>query len=153
MALVLVSHGEKNVALGYDTTTGERGFLVRFINKSGGASVKGHIVAASSAVDNAVTIETSGFDPIGVFAESGIPDGSAAWVWMNGSVAQVMYKDGVAATRGYVALCDDTDGMAYDVAVPSSNPVVAEHFRELGHVMESKTAGTSVLALVCLHFN
>lgn len=29
----------------------------------------------------------------------------------------------------------------------------AEHFKEIGHVLESATAGTDVLVLVSLHFN
>jgi hypothetical protein len=62
-------------------------------------------------------------------------------------------KDSTAATRGYVALGDDVDGRIYQVEVPSSNPVVAEHFREIGHICESKNAGTDVLVLVGLHFN
>lgn len=47
----------------------------------------------------------------------------------------------------------DVDGRIYQVEVPSSNPVVAEHFREVGHICESKNAGTNVLVLVDLHFN
>lgn len=36
---------------------------------------------------------------------------------------------------------------------PPHNPVVAEHFKEIGHVMESKNAGTNVLVRCILHFN
>lgn len=152
MAISLVMHGGV-VALGYDSATNERGMLVKFINRTGGASVKGTLVALSPTADREVIKEANEFDCVGVVQEAGVAEASEMWVWVNGSVAQVLYKDSVAATRGYVLLAADTDGRAIDVAVPSSNPVVAEHFKECGHVMESKSAGTNVLVLVALHFN
>jgi len=75
------------------------------------------------------------------------------WVWMPGSICQVLFKNSTASTRGNVALAADTDGRAIDVAVPSSNPVVAEHFKEIGHVLETKSSGTNVLVLVATHYN
>mgnify|MGYP007112908832 CR=1 FL=1 len=76
------------------------------------------------------------------------------WVWCNGSVAQVLFKDSVAATHGNILLAGDTDGRAIDVANPGGGlPGTDTHFKECGHVLESKTAGTGVLALCSLHFN
>lgn len=153
MALTLIAHGNKTVAIGYDSTTGERGLLVKHINRTGHASVKGECVSCSTTADNEVICSPSGFDIIGVVAEAGVAEGSEMWVWKTGSVAQVLLKDGTAAVRAYVALGDDADGRVYGIAVPDSNPVQAEHFREIGHFHESKDAGTNVLALVDLHFN
>jgi hypothetical protein len=152
MALILTSTTGL-VALGSDSATNERGFLVKFINRTGATSVKGTVVSASTATDREVIKQANEFDSIGVIAEAGIAEGSDMWLWMCGSVAQVLMKDGVAAVRGYVALAADTDGRADNVDVPTSNPVVAQHFKEIGHVMQSVNAGTNVLALVCLHFN
>ena len=152
MAISLLEHGDV-VALGYDSATNERGFLAKFINRTGGASVKGTLIAASTTADREVVKEANEFDCIGVVQEAGVSEGSEMWVWLNGSICQVLYKDSVAATRGYVLLAADTDGRAIDVAVPSSNPVVAEHFKECGHVMQSASAGTNVLVLASLHFN
>jgi hypothetical protein len=151
--MALVYTGTGKAAVGFDSVTGERGFLVKVKNVTGGTSVKGTILAACTTEDNAVCIESSGFDPIGICAESGIPANADMWMWCNGSICQVLMKDSTASVRGYVGLCDDADGVAYVVAVPSSNPVVAEHFRELGHCLESKDAGTGVLALFSIHFN
>ncbi len=153
MAIELVSASNKVVAIGSDTSTGERGLLVKMINRTGHASVKGEIVAASTATDKEVILQANEYDAIGVVQEAGVAEGSEMWVWMPGSVCQVLYKNSVAATRGYVLLAADTDGRGIDIAVPSSNPVVAEHFKECGHVMESKGAGTNVLVLCCIHFN
>jgi hypothetical protein len=153
MALALIAHGDKTVALGSDSATGERGFLCKMVNRTGKASVKGEIVGPSSTADREAVLEDTGFDPIGVIQEAGVAEGSEMWVWMTGSICQVLMKDATAAVRAYVALADDVNGRAYGVAVPSANPAVAEHFREIGHFLESKDAGTNVLALAILHFN
>lgn len=152
MALILTSTTGL-VALGSDAATGERGFLVKHINRTGHTSVKGETISCSASADNEVILSPNGFDIIGVVAEAGVAEGAEMWCWKNGSVAQVLIKDGTAATRGYVVLGDDVDGRAYMVEVPSSNPVVAEHFREIGHCHQSVSSGTNVLALVDLHFN
>ena len=151
MALQYV--GNEKAAYGYDSATGERGFLLKMKNKTGANSVKGSVVSASSGTDNAFGLQSNEFDAFGVVQEAGIADGSDCWVWVNGSVAQVLFKDSEAATRAYVALAADTDGRALCVAVPTSNPVVAEHFKEIGHVLETKDGGTDVLVLCHLHFN
>ena len=145
--------GNEKAAIGYDAATGERGFLLKMKNKTGGNTVKGQVVSASGTVDNSFILQANEFDSFGIVQEGGIADGSDAWVWINGSVAQVLFKDSTAAVRGYVALAADTDGRATNVEVPSSNPVVAEYFKEIGHVLESKEGGTDVLVLCHLHFN
>lgn len=153
MALSTLEFGDV-VALGYDSSTNERGFLVKMLNKTGAATVKGTLVAASTATDKGFILQANEYDTIGVVEESGIADGSEAWVWVNGSVCQVLFKDTVASTRGNILIAADTDGRAIDVANPGVGlPAVETHFKECGHVLESKIAGTDVLALAMLHFN
>lgn len=144
--LVLTSNPAGTSALGSNALTGERGFLVRMVNGTGAASVKGSVIAASQSTDNQFVLQANEFDAFGVVAESGVANGQPCWVWVNGSVAQVLWKDATVATRGRVTLCADTDGRAVDIAVP-------EHFKEIGHTLESKGAGTNVLVLCQLHFN
>jgi len=79
-------------------------------------------------------------------------DGGETWVIITG-VAEVLWKDSTTATKGRVALAADTDGRAIDVAVPSANPVVAEHFKEIGHVLEDNAGGVNQLVKCILHFN
>jgi hypothetical protein len=110
------------------------GIAVKMINGTGAETVLGSVVTVSSTEDNKFALQTNEFDAIGV-------------------VAEVLFKNGEAATRGHVALSADTDGRARGIAVPSSNPVVAEHFKEIGHVLESKNAGTNILVKCILHFN
>jgi len=149
-------------ALAYGNNMGafnERGgLMVRLINKTGAASVKGVIVELSSATDFAIMEATAGGpDPIGVVYEDGIADGDSVWVVYSGP-AQVLLKDGTAATREYWgALSDDTAGRAdFTTAAPSGGTVneLRTHLeREIGHVMESQSAGTDVLCWCFLHFN
>jgi hypothetical protein len=142
------------VAIGVDSSTNERGFLMKMLNKTGTTTVKGSIVAASTTTSKAFLLEDTGFDPFGIVYEAGVADGSEAWIWVNGSIAQVLWKNSTASTMGNVALCDDVDGRAYDVAVPTANPVVAEHFREIGHVLQTQANNlTNSLVLCHLHFN
>ena len=141
------------VGFGSDDATGARGYLMRITNRTGANSVLGSVVANCPSEDNGACLQINEFDAIGIVAESGVANGSPMLVWKNGSRCQVLWKDGETATRAKVALCADTDGRAYNVAVPDSNPVVAEHFKEIGHVCESKSSGTNVLVLCDIHFN
>ena len=132
--------------------TPEGGIYIWMTNGTAGATVKGSVVAVSTTADNQFVLQSNEFDSIGVVYDNGIPVGGRCRVVITGR-AQVLFKDTVAAVRGYVALAADTDGRATNIEVPSSNPVAAEHFKEIGHVMESKDAGTNVLVYCMLHFN
>lgn len=153
MSLSIASHGGV-VAIGYDSATNERGFLIKVINRTGHTSVKGELVSASTTTDREVILQSNEFDAFGVVQEAGVAEGSEMWIWGVGSVCQVLYKDSNAATRGNILLCADTDGRAIDITNPGSGlPSVETHFKEAGHVMQSVGAGTNVLALCVLHFN
>lgn len=55
--------------------------------------------------------------------------------------------------HGDILLAADTDGRAIGTSNPGSGlPGTDTHFKECGHFVESKSAGTNVLALACLHF-
>ena len=153
MTISLCEHGDV-VALGYDSSTNERGFLVKFINRTGHTSVKGELAACSTTADREIIQQANELDTIGVVAEAGIAEGSAVWVWMPGSVCQVLYQDLFAATHGNILIASDTDGRAEDLANPGGGlPGTDTHFKDCGHVMESQAAGTDVLVLATLHFN
>lgn len=138
--------------------TADGGLAVQMVNKTGAPSVKGTVVSVytATAVDNAFQLApVDALDPIGVVYEAGVADGAAAWVTVSGK-AKVLFK--AATTRGQVArtgISADTGeaaGYAMPMAVPSNpNVAVDDHFREMGHILESKDA--DVLCLVMLHFN
>jgi hypothetical protein len=153
MALSVLMHGGA-VALGYDSVTNERGYLVKFINRTGHASVKGELVACSTGTDREAILQANEYDTIGVVEEAGIAEASEMWVWMIGSVCQALFKDGVAPNRGDVLIAADTDGRADQFANPGGGlPGIDTHLKECGHIMQSVGAGTNVLALAVLHFN
>ncbi len=141
------------VRLVYDPITNESGFQTRILNKTGAVSKKGTLVSASMVDDRSIILQNNEFDTVGIIAEDGISDGSLVWVWKNGSICEVLVEDGETATRGYLALSGEDDGRARFVLVPSSNPVTAEHFKEIGHCYGDASPGTDVLVLCDIHFN
>jgi hypothetical protein len=137
--------------------TPEGGIAIRLTNKSGATSVKGRLVRASAGTNNAY--ELSGADVpnvIGVEYEAGIADGSECWVVVYG-VAEVLLQNSTASTRGYWAKQSDTVAGRADItnALPPGGTIAAleDHGSEIGHCIESKTAGTDVLAKIVMHFN
>jgi hypothetical protein len=153
MTIALLEVGDV-VALGYDSATNERGFLTKMTNLTGANTVKGELVSCSTGTDLCFIKQANEYDTIGVIQEAGVANAAAAWVWMNGSICQVLYKDNTAATHGNILLAGDTDGRAIDAANPGGGiPGTDTHFKECGHVLESKGSGTNVLVLAILHFN
>lgn len=134
--------------------TPEGGLAVKLTNRTGAVSVKGTIVTTSAAYDNAFTLEAAEFEAAAIVYDSGVPDGADCWV-VTAGVAEVLMKDGIAPVRGDWTKCADTDGRAEATTPPTGIGALAvsEHFKEIGHCLESKAAGTDVLAKVLLHFN
>jgi hypothetical protein len=123
---------------------------VRLINKTGSASVKGSLVAAGSAYDS-VVLQSAEYDTLGVMLENGVPDGSYCWVQIGGK-CQMLLKDTVGSTLGHVVFAADDDGRCITAAVPTP-PNADEHFKEVGHCIETVAGGTSKLVWVIAHFN
>lgn len=137
--------------------TNEGGFAYRLYNKTGSASQKGLIVRSSTAMASSVTVADAGIpDPIGVFYEDGVPDGSLAWVVTNG-IADVLLEDSTAATlRYWVKMSENQNGRAdASIAAPSGGAIgeLEEHMHEIGHSLESQSAGSDVLCRILMHFN
>lgn len=134
--------------------TSEGGLAIRLINKTGSPSVKGSLVSAGLALDSSFILQTDEFDAFGVVYEDSIVDGDLCLVVVSG-IAEVLLQDGTAAVRGYWAKAASADGRAEVTTAPSGIGALstAQHFREIGHCIESKSSGTDVLAKVVLHFN
>jgi len=128
--------------------TPEGGMYETFVNNTG-TSVKGTVVVASTTVANAVDIAPADTEmPIGVIYESGIANGSNVKVVTYGK-AEVLLKNTVASLLGYWCGVSDTAGRMFQNPTPS--PIT--HQREIGHSLQTISAGTNVLSLVQLHFN
>lgn len=143
----------RNIAAQRCKFTEEGGLAVRMLNGTGTASVKGSLVSVSTTTDRSFILQANEYDTIGVVYESGIADGALTWVVISG-VADVLVENSHAMVRGELLLAASTDGRATSVANPGSGlPAADVHFKECGHVMESKDAGTNVLCRCVLHFN
>jgi hypothetical protein len=140
-------------AIGYDSATNERGFLLKMLNKTGVSSVKGELVAQHSSNNREVTLQTGEYDTIGIVQEAGVAEGSEMWVWQIGSVCQALLKNTVSASRANLAIAADTDGRMDMVATPPPPPTADTHFKEVGHALEAVTGGTDQLCLISFHLN
>lgn len=129
--------------------TVEGGYAIKLTNRTGNNTVKGSIIQLDTANDNSFILATANSDfPCGVVYENNIANGSECWIVVSG-IAEVLIKNTVAPVRGYVAFVSNTAGRADISAIAPVN----EHWREIGHTLESKSAGTNVLMKCVLHFN
>lgn len=132
----------------------EGGIAIKLTNKTGANSVKGKLVKADTATDDAVILTAISDDEcFGVFYEDGVADGSATWVVVSG-IADVLFEDNHGPTHGdWVATSAADAGYAVSQASPAAAPT---HFTEIGHCIETVAAGgagTHVAARCVLHFN
>lgn len=134
--------------------TPEGGYAIRLTNRTGAISVKGTVVTMSGLYDDAFALQTVEFDGVGICYESGVVDGAECWVVVSG-IAEVLLKDGTGSTRGSWVKCADTDGRAEATTPPTNIGALAasEHFKEIGHCIQTVIAGINQLARVVLHFN
>lgn len=136
----------ENGACGF---TADGGFYVKYINQTGGVSVKGLCVVTGTVPGSVAIAPVDAESCIGVVLEDGIAVGQPVKVVVGGK-AQALLKNGEAATAGYWCGVSDVAGrMMQKTTVPSTT----EHSREIGHSLETVSAGTNKLAWVNLHFN
>ncbi len=136
------------------------GQCIKLTNKTGANSIAGAVVTTSIGTDDAVMSAVNDeLEPIGIFLESGVVDGSEAWVVVGG-IADVAMENNTAATRGNWVRTSITEGPyadATNAAAPGHGIGNADiHFHEIGHCIETVTAGgegTHILARCVLHFN
>jgi hypothetical protein len=137
--------------------TPEGGIAIYMKNGTGAASVKGTLVCTSDADDFSVSVCAAGDkDTIGVIYDSGVANGDLVRVVVSG-VADVLLQDGTAATRGYWCRLSATQAgrlNATNAAPPGGTIVeIDNHFAEVGHSLQSVTAGSNKLCRIALHFN
>lgn len=132
--------------------TPDGGFAVKLANNTGSLIPKGTALAASPNHDASIIPQTTEFDCAGIAYED-IADGAEGWVVTTG-IAEALLKDTTASVRGYWAKAADTDGRIEVTTAPSGIGAItaAEHFQEIGHCLETKSAGTNVLVKILLHF-
>lgn len=131
------------------------GIAIKMTNKTGSASVKGMLIESNETVEDAFQELTDEYDCIGIVYEEGVADGEDCWVVITG-IAEVLLEDGTASTAGYWVESSTVNGRADATNPLPAGGTLAElqnHFKEIGHCLETKTAGTDVLAKIVVHFN
>lgn len=130
------------------------GLATLLINVSGTNLLQGTIVAASSGTSDLGIVPCSvQFDAIGSTYEL-IPPTKAGWVTTTG-VGYLLLENGTSSVRGDWIRASTVAGRA----TPASSPAglgaltVGEHFKEIGHCLETKAHGTNVVIKGMLHFN
>ena len=146
--IVQVGAGRTLESLKYKLTA-IGGVAVRLTNKTGGNTAAGQLVSpySATAVDDAFKTSTADSDEVfGIVLDTGVGDGSEAWVIISG-IADVLIDAGGSA-RGDRMIASATAGSA---DVWNVGGAVATHFLEIGHCIE--TRGGAGLARCILHFN
>lgn len=129
------------------STTGVNYIGLAFLMTAGENLNDGEIVKLSQAADDRVIkVDADGDMPVGV-CYGAATSGGSAWIIRDG-FALVQFAAAVTPTRGYVAYVSSTAGMA---ANSSTVPAALTHWREIGHVVATGTAGGK--QVVALHFN
>lgn len=143
-------------AAGKAKLSDEGGMLVKMTNKTGAATIKGYVVGNSSTTANAFEkILIDAPDPFGVIYESGVADGSEAWIVVGG-IAEV-YVTGSVSLNDFVRGWLTADGAGYVAgqgkaeAFPAAPFTSDKHFYEIGHAIEARTGAGLVKCVV--HWN
>ena len=127
--------------------TAEGGHAVKLTNKTGGPSVAGQLVVASTGTADAFeTAAANGDNMIGIVYNAGIADGAETWVVVAG-VADVLIDAG-GCTISDRMISSATAGSA---DVWNVGGAVATHLLEIGHCIETRVGAG--LARCIVHFN
>jgi len=152
MALQYISTGDGTAAIGSDSATNERGFLIKIRNKTGETSVKGKVVVTALGITLGVALlgqnASDWRPPVGVIAEGGKPDGSDMWVWTSGSVCKILAKNSIAVTEGAQLCQSDVEGRV--VCLTDQNNTITEYSLVVASSTEvaANTNETLVLGLL-----
>lgn len=121
------------------------GYAALLTNKTGANSVAGDVVIASTGTADAVALAGANeLMVVGVFLDSGIADGSEAWV-VQGGIADI-HMDAGGCALGDRIVTSATAGRG-DV---NNTPSAAVHFQEIGHAIEVAAANANARCMLHL---
>ena len=124
------------------------GLAQYYLNSSGGALAKGHVVRFSASTSNSVVYTAvDDVNPIGIVWED-IPDGKSGWIVIAGIADFYTTNTGTTARGYWIGVSDSVIGQADTHASP---PNATEHFREIGHTSDTRSGAGLVRG--CVHFN
>ena len=155
MSVITKSASYINQQLNSHFVTPEGGIAIWLTNLTGAPSVKGTLVETNETTSGGFDVLGDLYDCVGIVYEDGVADGEQCLIVVTG-VAEVLLKDTTASVTGNWVKASDVNGRAdATLPLPSGGTIaqLQEHFQEIGHCIETKTAGTDVLAKIVLHFN
>lgn len=121
------------------------GYATRLTNKTGAPTVSGDVVRADPAnTDSVILAAANELMATGTFVDSGIADGSLAWVAVAG-IADV-HMDAGGCVRNDRIVTSVTPGRG----TVNNTPSVAVHFQEIAHAIESTIANANARCII--HF-
>ncbi len=136
------------------------GFCIRLTNKTGVNTIKGQVIQADTASDDAFILSPAdGEEAFGIVLDSGVANNAEAWIVVSG-IADVALEDNTAGTHGHWCRTSIIEAGYSDctLAAPPGGGVanLDKHMKEVGHCLESVLAGgigTHVLCRCNLHWN
>lgn len=124
--------------------TGIGGFAVALTNNTGLASVEGQLVETDDTDENSYKVaDANSMHVAGFVYNAGVADGSEVWI-VTGGIAKILIDAGGCVHHDRL-IASATAGSA-DV---SNTPSAADHFKEIGHALE--TVVGAGLAKVMIH--
>jgi len=147
-----IATGLNNVAIGSVQDTGESGFLMRVINETGNNSIKGMVVAYHSGGNKRVKKADDTTMHCGVVAEGDISNGDLMWIWLSGSICQILMIDGKTSVIGDIVM---SDGASPFLITPGSNKFSdpKDKLTSIGFALEDIYASGDTLVLCHLQLN
>lgn len=128
--------------------TAEGGLAVLLTNGTGSPSTKGLVLSTSTSTNNAViTTAASAINSIGVFYESGIPNGNEAWIVVDG-IADVLLESTQDGVRGRWVGVSNEAGRVFTITDPVAPGF---HNQELGHSIQTQTTPGGLMRIVMHH--
>lgn len=135
------------------TLTPDGGYYVWLVNKTGANSVKGTLVVASTITDSAFALAGVGADDcLGVVYDAGVADGGLCRVVISG-IAEVLIEAGDTIDRRRWLRSPTATAGRGSLGAVAGGGSVAEHFKECGHCLVTKTNTDPTLAKCIVHFN
>lgn len=143
---LLVIHPNGKVAL-----TGDGGLAVKLINATNTTTQKGQVVTASTGSQRAYELTNNQFVAIGYVYEPVAP-GEEGFVVVSG-IADVMVQG--ATSAGDHMIVYTAPGTATASVPPAGLSALAtsEHFKEIGHCLETHASGSNYTIKIVTHFN
>ena len=120
------------------------GIFVKMLNQTGFPTIKGTVLSIGSIPNSVSVCIGSEEKAIAIAYDSGVTNGAMCKAVICG-IADVLLEDGKGCVAGYCAELSKAQNGRVDGSASVN--------KDCGYMLESKTAGTNVLAKMLIHFD